>query len=545
MNLRKKITLASVLMILIPIIVSAILSIVVLVFRGSGSLNRMKELYDDDNGLLNVQTILYNHKKEMMDYVPTEEYLSYLKEKNGDWEDDWDDEDDDWENDGWGDWDDEEENISEEEQLRQTAAFGALIKELRAIGYSSEIRYDHQVILSNLPEDAEQEIAALAGAGYTGVSGFSLTSEEASVVKRTYAEEGKVISVLAFCDDYVSDSASSQILREFVTILGIFAVILLVAVAISIFLLTSWLSGGMKKSLSALSEGVRQIQDGNLGYRIRSRKKDELGKACQEFDEMAEYLENSVKQREQYEEARKQMLAGISHDLRTPLTSIKAYVEGLRDGIANTEEKKQRYYEAIKIRTGDLEALIDNLSLFSRFDRKAYDFSMEKIDFVDFLLALFRENEIECKENQVEIIREKWPHEPLYIQGDRKQLKRVLGNLIDNAVKYRDTPKTLLKVALTSTVPNLYLVIEDNGPGVPEEEREKIFDTFFRGDQARQNPGNGSGLGLSIVREIVKGHGGTIRAEEGRNGRGLKMIIELPLEQEYIKQEDLTGDRNR
>lgn len=170
---------------------------------------------------------------------------------------------------------------------------------------------------------------------------------------------------------------------------------------------------------------------------------------------------------------------------------------------------------------------------------------MEKIDFADFLLALFRENEIECKENQVEIIREKWPHEPLYIQGDRKQLKRVLGNLIDNAVKYRDTPKTLLKVALTSTVPNLYLVIEDNGPGVPEEEREKIFDTLFRGDQARQNPGNGSGLGLSIVREIVKGHGGTIRAEEGRNGRGLKMIIELPLEQEYIKQDDLTGDRNR
>ncbi len=532
MSLRKKITLASILMILIPIIVSAILSIIVLVFRGSASLNRMKELYDNDNGLLNVATILYNHKKEILAYGPTEEYLSYLREKNGDWEDDWDDEDDDWENDGWDDWDDEEEDLPEKEQDRQEAAFGALRKELGAIGYSCEIRYNHQVIFSDLPEDAEEEIAALAGAGYMGISGFSLTSDKASVVKRTYAEEGKVISVLAFCDDYVSDTASSQILREFVIILGFFAVILLIAVAISIFLLTSWLSGGMKKSLGALSEGVRQIQDGNLSYRIRSRKKDELGKACQEFDEMAEYLENSVKQREQYEEARKQMLAGISHDLRTPLTSIKAYVEGLHDGIANTEEKKQRYYEALKIRTGDLEALIDNLSLFSRFDRKAYTFSMEKTDFPAFLSSFFQENAIEFKENHVKIIRKNWPEKSLYIQGDRKQLKRVLGNLIDNAVKYRDTPETLLEVSLIAASQTVHLEITDNGPGVPREEREKIFDTFFRGDQARQNPGNGSGLGLSIVREILKGHGGTIRAGEGHGGRGLKITIELPLEHE-------------
>ena len=301
------------------------------------------------------------------------------------------------------------------------------------------------------------------------------------------------------------------------------------AIAISIFILTRWLSGGMNKSLEQLSEGVRQVQDGNFAYRIHSRKKDELGKACQEFDEMTEYLENSVKEREKYEEAKKQLLAGISHDLRTPLTSIKAYVEGLRDGIANTEEKKKRYYDALKIRTRDLEDLIDNLSLFSRFDRGEYHYSMEKIDFGVFVNSFFKEHEIEFKNNHLTLVRTVWEENGICIQGDRQQLKRVLGNLVDNTFKYREKPETIMTAALYTFGDTLRLELSDDGPGVPEEEREKIFDTFFRGDKARQNPGNGSGLGLSIVREIMKGHGGRIWAEEGVGGKGLKFVLEFPV----------------
>ena len=299
----------------------------------------------------------------------------------------------------------------------------------------------------------------------------------------------------------------------------------------------------MRKSLDELSEGVRQIQVGNLSYRIHSRKKDELGKACDEFDEMAEYFEESVRQREQYEESRKQMLAGISHDLRTPLTSIKAYVEGLRDGIANTEEKKQKYYKALQTRTADLEALIDNLSLFSRFDRGEYHYSMEPVVLNEFLDNYFKENEMDFRENHLFLKKRSWTDVPLWISGDKKQLKRVLGNLVDNTIKYREQDETTLMVALYKKENCAYIELEDDGPGVPVEEREQIFETFYRGDEARQNPGNGSGLGLSIVREILKGHGAEIKAEAGEDGRGLKMIMKFPLKGENSYEENINSGR--
>lgn len=517
MNIRRKITLASILMILLPIIVSVLLCIVVLFFHGSGTLNRMEALYNNDNGLLNVQTILYNYQDQIITYDPVEE----LFESND--SDDW--EEDDWEEDNDTDYD----TLLEEEIQRQNKAFGGVVGELTQIGYYYEIYYDGQVIASNLPEGAEEKITSIAGTGYENLSSFAVTDGNSSVVKRSYGLEDGMVSILAYCKDYVSTSTDSQIIREFLNILGIFAAILVITIAISIFVLTWWLSRGMKKSLEQLSEGVRQVQDGNFTYRIHSKKKDELGKACQEFDEMAEYLENSVREREKYEEAKKQLLAGISHDLRTPLTSIKAYVEGLRDGIANTEEKKQRYYDALKIRTRDLEDLIDNLSLFSRFDRGEYHYSMEEIDFAAFVRSFFQEHEIEFKNNGLRLVKTVWEKEKIVIQGDRQQLKRVLGNLIDNTIKYRVKPESVVTTALYTVDHVLRLELSDDGPGVPEEEREKIFDTFYRGDQARQNPGNGSGLGLSIVREIMKGHGGRIWAEEGIGGKGIKFVLEFPL----------------
>ena len=537
MNLRKKIALASILMILIPIVVACFFSVVVLFFHGSGTLNRLEALYNNDNGLLNVQTILYNYQNQILTYQPVEEV--YNPSGYTDEDDEWDD--DEWDDDDWDEDEDDEgqsgsvdsEALLEEEIRRQNNAFGTVIRELSNIGYYYEIYYGDQLIASNLPEGSEEKIAAIAGTEYKNLASFAVTDGSSSAVKRSYAAENTTLSILAFCEDYVSNSSDSQVIRDFISILGIFVGALAVAIAISIFILTRWLSGGMNKSLEQLSEGVRQVQDGNFAYRIHSRKKDELGKACQEFDEMIEYLDNSVKEKEKYEEAKQQLLAGISHDLRTPLTSIKAYVEGLRDGIANTEEKKRRYYDAIKIRTEDLADLIDNLSLFSRFDRGEYHYSMERIDFGEFVDSFFKEHGIEFKNNGLSLVKTVWEKKALFIQGDRQQLKRVLGNLINNTIKYREKPKSVVTAALYTVDDKiLRLELSDDGPGVPEEEREKIFDTFYRGDKARRNPGNGSGLGLSIVREIMKGHGGRIWAEEGVGGKGLKFVMEFPVDGE-------------
>lgn len=544
MNIRKKLTLASLMMILLPIAVSVLLCVMVFFFHGSENLNRLEELYDNDNGLLNVQTILYNYQNQILTYEPVEEIIEAetgTTESSDAWEN--------WDDDDWDD-DDEEENsvdykaLLQEEIRRQNSAFGGVVRELTNIGYYYEIYYDHIVLASDLPEDAAVKITDIAGEGYEKLASFAVADGKSSAVKRSYILEEGTLSILAYCENYVGSSSSSQVIRDILSILGLFVAVLVVSIVISIFILTRWLSSGMKKSLNQLSEGVRQVQDGNLSYRIGSKKKDELGKACQEFDEMTEYLENSVREREKYEEAKKQLLAGISHDLRTPLTSIKAYVEGLRDGIANTEEKKRRYYDAIKTRTEDLAELIDNLSLFSRFDRGEYHYSMERIDFGEFVNSFFKEHEIEFKNNQLSLVKTVWEKGNLFIQGDWKQLKRVLGNLIDNTIKYREKPKSVVTAAMYTADDRLYLELSDDGPGVPEEERNKIFDAFFRGDKARQNPGNGSGLGLSIVKEIMKGHGGSIRAEEGVGGKGLKFVMEFPLDRETNKAGGKINDRN-
>lgn len=531
MNIRQKITFASILMILIPIAVSVMLCVIVLFFNGSENLNRLEALYNNDNGLLNVQTILYNYENQILTYEPVEEIL---EAETGTTED----------NDAWEEWEDDDDDeeqteinyndLLQEEIRRQNSAFGGVVRELTNIGYYYEIYYDNVVLASNLPENATEKIADIAGDGYKNRASFAVADGNSSVVKRSYMiDDDDTLSILAYCENYVGSSTSSQVIRDILAIIGLFVGVLVVAIAISIFILTRWLSGGMKKSLGQLSEGVRQVQDGNLSYRIRSKKKDELGKACQEFDEMIEYLENSVKERDKYEEAKKQLLAGISHDLRTPLTSIKAYVEGLRDGIANTEEKKRRYYDAIKIRTEDLADLIENLSLFSRFDRGEYHYSMETIDFGEFVHSFFKEQEIEFKNNGLSLVKTVWEKGDIFIQGDRQQLKRVLGNLIDNTIKYREKPESIVTVALYTVDDKiLRLELSDDGPGVPEEERDKIFDAFFRGDKARQNPGNGSGLGLSIVKKIMRGHGGRIWAEEGFGGKGLKFVMEFPMDRE-------------
>ena len=515
MNLRKKLIIGSVLMLLIPVFVSVVLCVIVVFYQGDSTLNRMKTLYENDNGLLNVQTILYNYEKKILDFEP-------------DREDDWDEEDE---------VDDEDQNRESEwdEEEIWESVYGNLIRELDKLGYTCRIRYNKKEVINTIPEGAKETILNLAGEKYNSDNNFALAEGKNSVVKRLYFDGKKKVEVLAFCNDYENANHFSQFIRDFLDILLLFCIVLIVTIALSIFLLTRWMSAGMQQSLQYLSDGVKQVQEGNLSYRIGSRRKDELGKACQEFDEMAACLERSVKERENYEEQRKQMIAGISHDLRTPLTSIKAYVEGLRDGIANTEEKKQRYYDALYTRTADMESLIDNLSLFSRFDRGEYHYSMETIEMNEFLTCFFRENEIEFQKNQLTLHCYFPSEEQFYIKGDKKQLKRVLGNLIDNTLKYREKEASVLISRLFSRDERIFVEIEDDGPGVPEMERKRIFDTFYRGDTARRDPGKGSGLGLSIVKEILKGHGAEVYAKEGEGGRGLKIIMDFPKKREEEK----------
>ncbi len=280
----------------------------------------------------------------------------------------------------------------------------------------------------------------------------------------------------------------------------------------------------IEQPLEILSEGVHQIRDGNLDYRILYDGKDEFAPVCDDFNEMAFRLKQSVTLTQQHEQSRRELMAGISHDLKTPLTSIQAYVEGLLDGVAKTPEMQRRYLLTVKNKAEDIDRMVKQIFLFSKMELDDYPYSP---------VILRLDGEIE---ELVHSVRDEYREKGLQIEtslayasvrADPELLRRVLVNIMENSLKYKTKPLGTLCITLETAEKICRLTLSDDGPGVPETARERLFDAFYRGDPARRDPNRGSGLGLSIAENAVRRMGGTIRAEASEEG-GLAVIIELP-----------------
>ena len=251
---------------------------------------------------------------------------------------------------------------------------------------------------------------------------------------------------------------------------------------------------------------------------------------CKDFNAMRAYLKESVEQRLEDEQKRKDLISGISHDLRTPLTSIRGYVEGLLDGIASTPEKQEKYLRAIQVRTGNMVDMVNSLSEYNRLNSREFRYHMEQGNlrrFVEQYLDIYM---LEARQKQVDI--EFYAAEEEYpVLFDAKEWKRILYNLFTNTVRYRKKHSSRVRIllGLDEQKELVRFVFSDDGPGVPEESLERIFDSFYRTDESRKNAENGSGIGLAVVKEIIKGHGGSVTAQ---NQNGLAIKIALPLVRE-------------
>lgn len=287
--------------------------------------------------------------------------------------------------------------------------------------------------------------------------------------------------------------------------------------------------------LVILSDGVREIGEGNLDYRIDYREKDEFAPVCQAFNEMAARLKASVERARQDEESRKELLAGISHDLRSPLTSIRAYVEGLLDGVARTDEARRRYLTTIKTKAEDIDRMVSQLFLLSKLDMAEYPMELRTFRLDEFVTALAEETGEEYQSKGLDITVES--HCPVYVTADGALLRRVLTNIMDNSAKYKTADVGRLRISVADTGEDCRVVLTDDGPGVPEEALPKLFDAFYRSDPARKNPAGGSGLGLAIAARTVERIGGTIDAQNAPAG-GLKIAITLPKEDGHAKDSD-------
>lgn len=296
-------------------------------------------------------------------------------------------------------------------------------------------------------------------------------------------------------------------------------------------LLTFFVSRSIIQPISRLKAAAQSIKNGHFDHSISPEKKDEIGELTQMFEEMRLKLNESFAIQKQYEENRKELIAHISHDLKTPITSIKGYVEGLRDGVADTPEKQSRYIQTIYAKSFDLDRLIDELFLFSKLDLGKLPFEFEMIDLRNYLSDFIEELSFDLEEKGVFVSFSADDYQKAFVKIDRDKFKRVLANIVTNSVKYMDKVSKELKFTLCTDSNKVELTIADNGPGISEESLPYVFDQFYRADQSRSQLTGGSGLGLSIARMIVEGHNGSIKAES-EEGLGTKITITLPIEME-------------
>lgn len=281
--------------------------------------------------------------------------------------------------------------------------------------------------------------------------------------------------------------------------------------------------------VDALTRAAERVEAGDFTHPVDYRGQDEFTAVCAAFNRMQEHLLEERERGAAYEQARTDLVAGVSHDLRTPLTSVKGYIKGLRDGVARTPERRRQYLDIAYRKACDMDVLLQRLFYFSRMETGNMPLFPEKNDLGRFVEQFQRETgtELEQAGGQIGLTVTPGGH-PVLI--DREQMYRVLANLKDNALRYANARP----LVLTLTVENLgdweRVRFSDNGQGVPEEALSHLFEQFWREDQARSSKnGEGSGLGLYIVKYIVEAHGGTIQVQ---NDEGLAFDIRLPRDKE-------------
>ena len=311
-------------------------------------------------------------------------------------------------------------------------------------------------------------------------------------------------------------------------VLWVSIVILCFAIVVSILLtnrfLTKFVFKKIEEPLSILSKGVEEISNGNLDYRLKYENPDEFRPVCQNFNYMAGKLKQSVELLRKNEENRKELLLDISHDLRSPLTSIQAYVEGLSDGIANTPEKQRRYLETIKRKTVEIEKMVSSLLAYSKLEMEEFETDIIKADLGNFLSEAVGSVQDEYRQRGLEITLER--KADITAKIDEELLLRVISNLFENSLKYKNKQVGKMLVTLCEANGKCEIRFEDDGPGVENSQLEKLFEIFYRTDKARNNPGSGNGIGLAFVKKAVGIMNGSVRAEKSSLG-GLSIIISL------------------
>ncbi len=292
--------------------------------------------------------------------------------------------------------------------------------------------------------------------------------------------------------------------------------IMLILIFTSMFL-TNWISRGVFAPINQLNVAMQNIAEGNLEYRLPDKDDGEIGELYRNYEDMRLRLKESTDEKILAEKQNKELVSNISHDLKTPITAIKGYVEGIMDGVADTPEKMDKYIRTIYNKANDMDRLINELTVYSGIDSNRIPYHFHKINVSEYFGDCIEEVGLDLESKNIELNYSNLVAPGTLIIADPEQLKRVINNIIGNSVKYLDKKKGEIDIRILDELDSIRVEIEDNGKGIAAKDLPKIFERFYRTDTSRNSAQGGSGIGLSIVKKIVEDHGGYIWATSKEN----------------------------
>lgn len=348
---------------------------------------------------------------------------------------------------------------------------------------------------------------------------FSIQSK--GIIKESFVlqKEGNVTGFVVFQipeKDVVKDSAFSKVWKIFSPILlGIFISIIIIIVR------TIYCNNRILKPLREISSSAKAIISGNYDLEvIRTYEniigENEVGDLTYSFELMRDELKEKQLREEALKKSQQELISCISHDLKTPISTIKAYSEGLRDGIAKTPEAEKDYVDIIIGKTDLLVAMINELLEYSNTQLRQLNINRQEVYFLEYFIPVMKELEVYVKQNDMGFSYEiKTPD--MLVNIDKKRITEVLYNLVENSMKYMGGKCGNIVIEAERQNNFVLVKVKDDGIGISSDDIPYVFDKFYRAEKSRSSSIPGSGLGLSICKYIINEHGGEIYCKSLKN----------------------------
>lgn len=276
---------------------------------------------------------------------------------------------------------------------------------------------------------------------------------------------------------------------------------------------TMWIYRSTVRPINKLRLATNNIKNGNLDFDMDVEGNNEFAELCKDFDNMRKRLKYNAEENVRRDSESKELISNISHDLKTPITAIKGYVEGIMDGVADTDEKMDRYIRTIYTKACDMDNLINELTFYAKVDSDKINYNFIKLNLTEYFNDCIDEIGVDLESRNIELKYINELDKETAIVADPEQFKRVINNIINNSMKYMEINNGVVEVHLYNEGDDVHIDISDNGKGISEKDIGHIFDRFYRSDTSRNSRTGGSGIGLSIVKKIIIDHGGSITAE--------------------------------